>query len=285
MKKFCSLIAVTSAMLVVALFMTSCVSTAVEYEDFSGEVASFEDAPIKKVHFSSADLAEWDVLVLDTINTRKTLEMLEANSAALVKYRNKTAAVDSDPKLLVQMQNALLEKTFRSVSYKAELGKEYDAIILRDYWLFIGKKSGKITSTFVSFDFVYEYSDDMQLFVSSTDKPYVRCGFVSSEKQDTVVPYPATASGITEGNEKAIKALEANFSAGIDYLVIQGSDIKKIDETTETEIEEVESSVSSSPKENKSKNVYTGKSEAELMKYRSFREASAGSEAEKEATE
>ena len=258
----------TVSILVIAVFMSSCVSTVVNYSEFTGEVATFkEDAPIEKVHYSSEDLASWDILVLDTINTKKSLEMLAANSAALVKYHNKTAAIDSDPKVLIPMQNELLEKTFHSVSYEEELGKEYDAIFLRDYWVFIGSKSGKMTSSFVSFDLVYKNSSDMALYISSIEKDYVRGVFISSQEIQTEVPYPATDSGLIEGNKKALEVIEAQFKNGIDVLCLHGN--AKVGEKAESE------TAVSTPQQR-----YTGKSDAELLKYRSFREATEKQEGE-----
>ena len=215
-------------LLVLAAFITvlfvSCVTTEVSFGDTDAEMSIFaaEEGVLETRHYSAEEMRKWNVLVLDTKNTKRSIDMLAKLSADMIKYHNKKAAEDCNTKAIIEYQNNQLKKIFHSVAFEGKSGETYDFVILRDCYILPGSRSGNITGTVLAYQFVYPVTADMEM----TDKSkFLFRGFISFEGYGTI-PYPANSYAVQDSNKNASDAVTAKLSEGIDLLTLPGEERK-----------------------------------------------------------
>lgn len=209
---------------IASLFLISCVTTKIEFADTDTEmsIVTAEDGKLENKHYSAEDLRAANVLVLDTKNTNRSIEMVDKLSADMIKYHNKKAAEDCNTKAIIEYQNNQLKNIFHSVAFEGKSGETYDFVILRDCYILPGSRSGNITGTVLAYQFVYPVTADMEMADKSK---FLFRGFISFEGYGTI-PYPANSYAVQDSNKNASDAVTAKLSEGIDLLTLPGEERK-----------------------------------------------------------
>ncbi|MBR1403657.1 MAG: hypothetical protein IJ558_05720 [Treponema sp.] len=218
---------------IASLFLISCVTTKIEFADTDTEmsIVTAEDGKLENKHYSAEDLRAANVLVLDTKNTNRSIEMVDKLSADMIKYHNKKAAEDCNTKAIIEYQNNQLKKIFHSVAFEGKSGETYDFVILRDCYILPGKMSKDTTGTVLAYQFVYPVTEDLEIAEGSK---FLFRGFVSFEGYGTI-PYPATSYAVQDSNKNAADAVTSKLlGSGIDLLRLPGDEERKFTATEES---------------------------------------------------
>ena len=218
--------------IVFALF-ASCATTKIDFADTDEEMSilTADEGKLETKHYSASDLKSWAVLVLDTKNTARSLEMLDNLSADMTKYRNRSAAKDCNSGDVIAYQNDQLKKIFKTVSFEGKVGESYDVVLLRDCYVLPGKMSKDTTGTVLAYQFVYPVTEDLEIAEGSK---FLFRGFVSFEGYGTI-PYPATSYAVQDSNKNAADAVTSKLlGSGIDLLRLPGDEERKFTATEES---------------------------------------------------
>ena len=217
---------------VFALF-ASCATTKIDFADTDEEMSilTADDGKLETKHYSSNDLKSWSVLVLNTKNTGRSIEMLDSLAADMTKYRNHSAAKDCNSGDVIAYQNDQLKTIFKTVSFEGKVGESYDVVLLRDCYVLPGKMSKDTTGTVLAYQFVYPVTEDLEIAEGSK---FLFRGFVSFEGYGTI-PYPATSYAVQDSNKNAADAVTSKLlGSGIDLLRLPGDEERKFTATEES---------------------------------------------------
>ena len=223
-------------------FFASCASTTVNFGDTDEEMSimTLEDGKLTEKHYSVEELQKMSVLVLNTKNTERSIEMLDNLAASAKKFRNPTCAEDCDTKERIDYQNAQLQKIFGTVSFEGVAGESYDLVLLRDWYVIPGKLSYATTGVVVAYQFVYVTDDEME---EANGSKFLFRGFISFEGYGKI-PYPATSYAVQEANKNAADGItEKLYSSGIDLLTLPSGERKFI--ATESSLAALKAEVAS----------------------------------------
>lgn len=178
---------------------------------------------LEEKHFAPAELAQWNVLIIDSNNTQRTIDYLNTTTAALDVYVKKGGGAgkvasmqiaDIDWNQMRKMQDLRLKKIFKNVKSEYKDGEKYDLVIIRDCSVDWGKKSGDPTSVDLIYWFVYEITPDMLV---TGDLQYAYRGAVKTRKV-VPMPYPAFSFGLQDANLKCIEELNYLLEGGLDLM-------------------------------------------------------------------
>lgn len=179
-------------------------------------IGEAESSLIEMKHFAPAEIAQWTVLVIDSNNTQRTIDYLNASAEIMLKYKNAYAAEDCDWKQIKMLQDVRLKKIFKDVKYEAEEGKKYDLTIIRDFTVDLGPKAGAPTTASLSYWFVYPITSDMLV---TGNLQYLYRGVYKSTKRE--IMQSGFSFELQNTNKKCIEELNYLLEGGLDILTLK----------------------------------------------------------------
>lgn len=178
---------------------------------------------LEEKHFAPAEIAQWEVLVIDSYNCERTQDWLSGiisiNDGEIQSTKNQiTKAVaqqqndDLDWKQAKRMQDLRLKKVFKNVHTTRKDGQKYDLLIIRDWAVDLPKGGANVD---LIYWFVYDITPDMLV---TGDLQYVYRGAIKTRKFASFTPYPNYSLGVQNANQMCINELDYLLEAGLDLM-------------------------------------------------------------------
>lgn len=177
-------------------------------------IGEADSSIVELKHFAPAEIATWNVLLVDSYNTQRTIDYLNASAEIMIKFKNKYAADDCDWNQINMLQKTRLNKFFKNVRTEYKEGEKYDLIIIRDCIVNLGPKAGQMTSMDLKYWFVYKVDPEKMAVTGNLE--YAYRGVYSAKKSK------AMESGFSfelqNVNKACIDDLNYLLEGGLDIL-------------------------------------------------------------------